>query len=343
MFSKRPIKPRIISDIGVKKKFLAGSEQHDAHEFLAYVIEQIDSALLKQTKVNYCRIDESRLDRFLSTKCTSLFDQKLPFHGKIESTLECCSCHSSWSNSEKFSNLTLYPPHNKSCTLVDCLNDFTKTERLEGVSCRKCGQLGDVLKRLTILKEPDTLCIHINRSMISSLDNDEINYQKLNTLVEFERILDISFLSANPISNSNSLKSKLYHPASKLKRAPFPVRIMKESSKSFNAYDRTPTPTPRFDQILSLYLRTSTLFQSQSSVEETTGENEYVLTAVVVHKGDHKGGHYVCYRSTRPDDGDSPWVEISDANLAVEPFSVVKNQEAFMLFYQKKKLCYVHK
>ncbi|XP_049851155.1 uncharacterized protein LOC126325492 [Schistocerca gregaria] len=69
---------------------------------------------------------------------------------------------------------------------------------------------------------------------------------------------------------------------------------------------------------------------------------DYVLSAVIVHIGNERGGHYVCYR---PEDFASPqkgWVKISDMSLSSVPFSYVQQQEAFMLFYQRRQCLSSH-
>jgi len=79
--------------------------------------------------------------------------------------------------------------------------------------------------------------------------------------------------------------------------------------------------------------------------EEEEGERvTYRLWSVVVHLGSHNSGHFVTYRripsSTDETESGEPenegkWWRISDEDVQIVDWSLVKNAEAYMLFYEK--------
>ncbi|KAF8975164.1 hypothetical protein BGZ46_009375 [Entomortierella lignicola] len=98
---------------------------------------------------------------------------------------------------------------------------------------------------------------------------------------------------------------------------------------------------------------------TSSNVKEELDEDKviYQLWAVIVHLGSHNSGHFVTYRripsssdsqkpsNQSPDDGvddtliSTPlekWWRISDEDVQIVDWSLVKNAEAYMLFFEKE-------
>ena len=57
----------------------------------------------------------------------------------------------------------------------------------------------------------------------------------------------------------------------------------------------------------------------------------YRLQAIIEHRGDAFGGHYVCYRR---DPSNGRWLYISDDTVRSCDWSDVRRCQAYMLFYE---------
>lgn len=326
-----------------KSNLLEGSRQK------SFVVSQ---------SLNDISYDSDSLDRW----------KHMPLLGKMDSTLICISCQSRWSNSQLITNLSLYPPHRGNCTVNDCLAAFTMSEKVDDVYCPKCKTKRNVEKRLTLSKTPDILCLHFNRLSFGR------SPRKISTNISFERNLNITFVTNPTISLKYEvdIENVPKIPLTTIEKTiPLGVkksgRSKKLSTKQMNGHFKSINgDLNHYENGLVPHMNGSTSYKSSgrsspmssdtSSLSSTRSdysypipiqrpqspyfeveENEYVLTSVVVHLGDHKGGHYVCYRATDPlENGSAPWLYMSDSSLKLVGFDDVKQQEAFMLFYQKR-------
>jgi ubiquitin C-terminal hydrolase len=73
-------------------------------------------------------------------------------------------------------------------TLIDCLRAFTNTEAVSDVSCDRCGRSGRAGKRLTVVKAPTILCIHLARLVTTAIGRNV----KLNCPIDFDEHLDLA-------------------------------------------------------------------------------------------------------------------------------------------------------
>lgn len=325
------------------------------------------SSLLEGSRKNSFIVSQSSDDLAYDSDS---FDRwkNMPLLGKMDSTLYCHHCHSQWSNSQHISNLSLYPPHKGNCTLNDCLAAFTMSEKVHEVYCPKCKVKRTVEKRLTLSKTPEILCIHFNR-----LSFGNQSARKINTKISFDRSLNITSVTNHTMAVKQDIDIEL--PPMFLGGTERTVPLLGRRSKPPSGRKKT-LPKSNLDPTIVLlnghshnnengviHLNgnhsqnsgrsspfssdTSSLssnvsdfslaLQRKSPFDYNDEENEYILTSVVVHLGDHSGGHYVCYRATNPTENNtSPWLYISDSSLRLVSFEEVKTQEAFMLFYQKK-------
>ncbi|KAG0202999.1 hypothetical protein BGX33_009359 [Mortierella sp. NVP41] len=87
--------------------------------------------------------------------------------------------------------------------------------------------------------------------------------------------------------------------------------------------------------------------EEQKSRDEKYEDGErvvYRLLSVVVHLGSHNSGHFVTYRRIPSDcederptmEDEDKWWRISDEDVQIVEWSLVKNAEAYMLFYEKE-------
>jgi ubiquitin carboxyl-terminal hydrolase 8 len=150
--------------------------QEDAHEFIAYLLDMIHEDLnrvKKRPKVNdeikgrtaEEQAQESWKNYLLRNK-SIIVDL---FQGQSKSSLKCLACGYQSLTFETFMYLSLPIPeedNNDNFTLIDCLKEFSKEERLEGDEkwyCPKCKEHKNATKRIEIWKLPNILIIHFKR------------------------------------------------------------------------------------------------------------------------------------------------------------------------------------
>lgn len=90
----------------------------------------------------------------------------------------------------------------------------------------------------------------------------------------------------------------------------------------------------------------TSLTEGDGGKEDEDGERVvYRLWSVVVHLGSHNSGHFVTYRRIpsleeeqpgRKANNDDKWWRISDEDVQIVEWALVKNAEAYMLYYEKE-------
>ncbi|KAL9183657.1 hypothetical protein ACHAXT_004513 [Thalassiosira profunda] len=180
----------------------AGSRQHDSHEFLRVLIDQLCEDLkdLARCKANQIReLTESELDGMdLQTKADYWWSQHLAknssfitdeFCGQMISSKRCTVCGTESHCFDPFYDLSLpFPEGGKGnsrrrssmlsmssmmggsdltrCSLDDCLREFCKDEVLDGdnmTECSKCREKRECVKRLQVHRFPKVLVLHLKR------------------------------------------------------------------------------------------------------------------------------------------------------------------------------------
>lgn len=100
--------------------------QQDAQEFLQFIVETFHDeqvALQKQLAINSARQTTS----------------KFPFEGKLESQIECLTCHSQPKTSiSSFLTLSLNVPQQSTTSLDQCFDDLLKMEFIDDFTCYFC-------------------------------------------------------------------------------------------------------------------------------------------------------------------------------------------------------------
>ena len=119
------------------------------------------------------------------------------FQGQLRSTLTCLHCGYISTNFDTYMYLTLPIPRGESCTLEDCLKEFTKEETLikqNRWTCHSCGHHSRATKKIDIWKLPPVLIIHFKRFNFL-----KTNHSKISKYVQFPvGELDLSALDIGP-------------------------------------------------------------------------------------------------------------------------------------------------
>lgn len=161
--------PNISSNLGYGR-------QEDAHEFMRFVIDTMQSVCL----------DEHGGEKALApiTQETTLIQQI--FGGHLQSQVICTNCNMTSNRYENMMDLTVEIQGNAE-SLEDCLDQFTVKEWLDGDNMYKCDGCNDYVKawkRLTVHQAPNILTIALKRFQSG-------RFGKLNKRVTFPETLDL--------------------------------------------------------------------------------------------------------------------------------------------------------
>lgn len=204
------------------------------------------------------------------------------------------------------------------------------------------------LKKLTIARAPEALCLHIRRLVAT-----EKGFVKLNSHIDFPVTLDLapycSFDCSIPNEKSfdkTTVRSTKSLNLPGLSSAPWresPIkplgRSMLESSivKSYivggdNSYLHPKTKTD-FDFVRGDVDNPHKQLPL-SSTSENSASLEYELVSVVEHHGNHSGGHYTVFRRNT-DQNPNQWFHISDDVARPVSCDEVLRSCAYMLYYER--------
>ncbi|KAF3572323.1 hypothetical protein F2Q69_00062865 [Brassica cretica] len=182
-----------------KQNVLFRSYMHqDAHEFLNYLLNELDDILEKEAKTdNETSSSPEKISNGLKVlqangvhkEPTVTWVHKI-FQGILTNETRCLRCETVTARDETFLDLSLDIEQNSSIT--SCLNNFCSTETLHAEDkffCDKCCSLQEAQKRMKIKKPPHILVIHLKRfKYIEQLGR----YKKLSYRVVFPLELKLS-------------------------------------------------------------------------------------------------------------------------------------------------------
>ncbi|KAM5575434.1 ubiquitin carboxyl-terminal hydrolase 16 [Rosa sericea] len=187
---KSPLSPiGILSQLRNIGSQLGNGREEDAHEFLRYAIDTMQSVCLMEAGVN--------ASRSLKEETTLI---GLTFGGYLRSKIKCTRCQGKSERQERMMDLTVEIEGDIG-TLEEALRRFTSTEVLDGENkyqCSRCKSYEKAKKKLTILEAPNVLTIALKRFQSGK-------FGKINKPVRFPEILDLA-----PYMSGTSDKSPIY-------------------------------------------------------------------------------------------------------------------------------------
>ncbi|KAL5714276.1 ubiquitinyl hydrolase 1 [Ranunculus cassubicifolius] len=185
-----PLSPiGILSQLQGIGSHLGHGKEEDAHEFLRYAIDTMQSICLKEAGV-YA----------LSPLAEETTLVGLIFGGYLRSKIKCMKCHSKTEQHERMMDLTVEIQGDIG-TLEEALAKFTATEILDGENkylCNRCKSYEKAKKKLTVLEAPNVLTIAFKRFQSGK-------FGKLNKSIRFPEILNLG-----PYMSGKSDKSHEY-------------------------------------------------------------------------------------------------------------------------------------
>ncbi|KAK6257078.1 hypothetical protein QUC31_000537 [Theobroma cacao] len=187
---KSPLSPiGILSQLQNIGSQLANGKEEDAHEFLRYAIDAMQSVCLREAGVDSSGCSEEE---------TTLVG--LTFGGYLRSKIKCMKCQGKSERHERMMDLTVEIEGDIG-TLEEALRRFTATEILDGENkyqCSRCKSYEKAKKKLTILEAPNVLTIALKRFQSGK-------FGKLNKAIRFPEILNLA-----PYMSGTSDKSPIY-------------------------------------------------------------------------------------------------------------------------------------
>ncbi|XWS17900.1 hypothetical protein CRYUN_Cryun33cG0108200 [Craigia yunnanensis] len=156
---------------------LGYGRQEDAHEFMRFAIDTMQSVCLDEFG------GEKAVDH--SSQETTLIQHI--FGGHLQSQVICTNCNKISNQYENMMDLTV-EIHGDASSLEECLDQFTVKEWLHGENMYKCDGCNDYVKawkRLTIRSAPNILTIGLKRFQSG-------RFGKLNKRVSFPETLDLT-------------------------------------------------------------------------------------------------------------------------------------------------------
>ncbi|KQK16875.1 hypothetical protein BRADI_1g31187v3 [Brachypodium distachyon] len=174
---------------------LGFGKQEDAHEFMRFAIDKMQSACLDEfggEKVVDLSIQETTIIQHI-------------FGGRLRSQVQCTACGMVSNRYENMMDLTV-EIHGDAESLEECLNQFTAVEWLDGDNKYRCdGDYVKAQKHLTVHQAPNILTITLKRFQSG-------RYGKLNKRVTFPTKLDLTrYMSTTDGSDQYDLYAVVVH------------------------------------------------------------------------------------------------------------------------------------
>lgn len=284
-----------------------------------------------------------------------------PFRGYLASQLKCLECgNKSPVMYDKFDSLTLALPLRRgSFTLNQLLDNFVKTELLDGFQCEFCNKMkpaesplvkSRASKAIKIGKLPKCLCLHISRTV---MDERGIMFKRDN-YIDFPEYLTMGHythttsmlkevrekqMSESLINGNGHVKSNPSETSDGYKLSPLESVInsmLKESSPD----QASPTSNNNMQTLKVKKTKHDSYLRNIGPV--------YRLKAVIEHRGSVESGHFVTYRKgpresnirhrsseTYQPSVESRWYLTSDEMVVPSTLCEALQSTAYLIFYEK--------
>jgi ubiquitin carboxyl-terminal hydrolase 2/21 len=147
-----------------------GYDQHDAQEFLRYLINGLHDEVNKAKRRPKTKLIEPNSSQEAWNQYKGVIDDSRLidlFVGQFSSVIKCTECYNESSCWDPFWDLSLPLPRDRiRCDIEQCLKEFTAQEVLdddEQPFCSRCKRHRRSTKRLTIQRSPQILILHLKK------------------------------------------------------------------------------------------------------------------------------------------------------------------------------------
>lgn len=221
------------------------------------------------------RIDdgsERGLPAIIDTKLNEIDNEYgFPFEGKLESQIECQSCHYKYKpNQTSFVNLTLQVPQKSSTTLSACFDGLLKTEYIDDFRCDRCRLQHGLEMKMQELGQTRGA---------KDQQHLQVEIQKIQNALSTDPEGPLEGVTLPPAEVAPKRKI-----ARHMRITVFPKIIAIHLSRSI------------FDQSSSTKNAAKVAFPERLPLGGILNQKWFKLLAIVCHKGSHNSGHYESFR-----------------------------------------------
>lgn len=335
-------------------KNMSSWQQQDAQEYFSKVLDEIDKevgkvAKLIQTSQGF-ESDDSSDSKSTNSEVLPISTFRNPLEGLIAQRVGCMQCgYSEGLSMIPFNCLTVPLGRAWEYDVLECLDEYTKLEKIEGVECGKCTLLKFQRQLSTIFERtkevPDSAvhqqCKERLEAVNEALEEDDYEDKTLNQKCKISPKNRVSSTKTRQAVIARPPKSLVVH----VNRSLFD-ELTGELKKNYSQV--------RFPKNLDLgpWCLGSSGASEDGSTEEwllnpeqamvASSRNHsrlrgpiYELRAVVTHYGRHENGHYICYKKHPGFESEKEqWWRLSDDDVTkVTEETVLSQGGVFMLFY----------
>ena len=169
-------------------------EQHDSHEFLVFLLDQLHEGLAEEVNIQITRPPpQTPKDKAIQAALEAwkgFFGKQYSpltemIYGLLRVTMTCKSCNKSVDSWETFNCLKM-PISKSTATIEEMLTEELKEEEIEGYACEHCKPTRTVaIRKPTIWRLPRMVCLVAKRFTYDG--------RKIHTPITFDNYESISF------------------------------------------------------------------------------------------------------------------------------------------------------
>ncbi|ORY81514.1 hypothetical protein BCR37DRAFT_380414 [Protomyces lactucae-debilis] len=216
------------AQIGKIRPEFASNNQEDAQELMVFLLdglhEDLNGHAQRPNLRELTEAEEEVKERMPDLKVSSIEWARYQhrnksvivdlFQGQLQSRLRCLTCGHQSTTYNAFTSLSLPIPKQPHLSLTSCLDEFVKSESMDGEDswhCAKCKTLRKATKRLAISKLPDVLLIHFKRFETKGPWRDKINVDISFPLKALDMTDYLGHLGGDQVSSIYDLFGIVYH------------------------------------------------------------------------------------------------------------------------------------
>jgi len=194
-------------------------QPHDAHEFLMFLLDALHESLSRKVIMNITPCELKSTKQILQQKSLEVWKSNFENHyspfvnmyfGEFHIQTTCSNCNNVSNYFETFNTLKgVFNEHDKSTTLIDCLQGELNEEVIEEYACDKCApKRYSATRKTRIWKLPQTLIIVLKR-FTSHGKKIHTNIENINNTIALTSIFSSN--SPNKLNSNYTVQSIIDH------------------------------------------------------------------------------------------------------------------------------------